>query len=397
MKNIITASLLGFFLILSLYAYSNKSADVRLKNLHYENSLGEKGITHFYYSQENKNYKAKWELLDGSRYSINYHFLNDDGNLIRKYREFSDSITSNNFYKYDDQGNLIEDYFERSDKVKGIVWYKYKKRKKVEAECRGLNGWFYGIIKYQYSGEQISKGIIYIDGREAGSIEYSYDEKGNLMKEFWDFGGRWNQTFTYEYEIPVNSIPKYYTYSSPFLKPTKNYIIEKEDYNWNSEKGGPSYYEYDGNKLIKKIYRYGNSETITNYEYDEQGLLMKSFRRYKDGRKAEFSYHYNENNQLIRRLFYGENGFVGDESYQYDETGKLIKAHWNKFDTWLTGDIIFQYEDDKLIKGKFKADNYKADLTFEFDQFNNLTKIHWEFNIGNTQTYEFKYKNIKEL
>ncbi len=380
--------------LISITVLTKGNTDFRLKYLHYENSSGEKGVTTFFYGEDGKNYKAKWELLDGSRYSINYHFINKDGNLIRKYREFSDSITSTNFYKYDAQGNLIEDYFERSDGVKGIVWYKYVNGKKMEAECRGLNGWFFGFIKYEYFGEQILKGIIYRDGNEIGFIDYKYNESGDLITEHWDFGGKWTQTFTNEYESINKKKAESYSYSSPFLNETKNYIVKSENYDWNNEKGGPSIYEYDGNKLIKKIYKYGNLETTTTYVYDNDGLLMKSFRNYADGRKAEFSYHYNDNRQLVRRLFHGDNGFEGSETYQYDEEGRLIKAVWNKFDTWLTGTITFTYDENNRLKsGFFKGENnFDADIKFENDSNNNIIKIHWNFSFGKTQDYWFEYE-----
>lgn len=382
-----------FFFILLISLCTGALGQSRLKNLHYQNSSGEKGITHFYYSLENKNYKAKWELLDCSRYSVNYHFLDNNGNLIRKYREFSDSITSNNFYKYDQDGNLIEDFFERSDGVKGIVWYTYKNGKKIKAQCRGLNGWFYGVIKYEYNGDLMTKGIIYSSGRETGNIDYKYDDKGNLVAEFWNFGDKWTQTFTYEYEDEKVVKPEFYSYSSPFLKTTKDYLVKEENYNWNNEQGGPSYYEYNGNKLIKKIYRYDSLETITTYDYDENGLLMKSFRNYSDGRKAEFSYHYNEKQQLIRRLFHGDNGFVGTESYEYNLDGTLKSAKWLNFDTWISGVIMFEYDDKGILtSGKFKGENnFDADIMFEFDEQDNLSLIHWDFSFGKTQTYEFKY------
>lgn len=364
--------------------------------LHYENASGEKGKTTFFYSEDNKKYKEKWELLDGSRYSINYLFLDQQGNMIRKYREFSDSLTSNNFYKYDYQGNLIEDYFERSDGIKGVAWYKYQDGKKIEAECRGLNGWFYGIIKYEYSNNKISKGIIYREGREIGRIDYAYNDQGYLITEFWDFGGKWSQTFTYEYFSPKDKNHKSYTYSSPFLKETKEYIVKTENYDWNNEKGGPSIYEYEGNKLLRKIYKYDSLETVTTYEYDRDGLLMKSFRSYSDGRKAVFSYHYNENRQLIRRLFQGDNGFEGTESYEYDIEGRLIKADWSKFDTWLTGTLTFNYDENNRLKSGFfeGKDGFDADINFEEDINKNITKINWKFTFGKTQTYWFEYDKL---
>lgn len=395
MKTLI--QLTGFFLLTLIFIplTAKPNNELRLKNTHYSNSSGEKGVTHLYYSLENKNYKAKWELLDGSRHSINYHFLDENGNLIRKYREFSDSLTSNNFYKYNSDGNLIEDYFERSDGVKGVAWYKYEDGKKVEAECRGLNGWFFGFIKYEYLDDILIKGIIQKEGKEIGFIDYKYDDNRNLLTEYWSFG-KWNQTFTYEYEPVNNIIPELYSYSSPFLNPTKEFIIHEENYNWNEEQGGPSIYEYKGNKLVRKIYRYDTLETITTYEYNEAGLLMKSFRNYSDGRKAEFSYHYKQNNQLIRRLFFASNGFEGSESYQYDENGRLLEAKWDKFDTWLTGTITFEYDEDNRLKsGFFKGENnFDADLSFEVDKNGNLTKIYWDFSFGKTQTYWFKYDKL---
>jgi len=388
--------LTAIFFTLFFSARANKDT-LLLKYLKYENSSGEKGITTFYYSEDLKNYKAKWELLDGSRYSINFHFLDQSNHLIRKYREYSDSLTSNNFYKYDKNGNLIEDFFERSDGVKGIAWYTYKNGKKVEANCRGLNGWFYGIIKYHYKNDKLEKGIIYREGKEIGFINYTYNDENYLIREFWDFGGKWNQSFTYEYFQPELTVNKYYTYSSPFLKETKAFKVKEEKYDWNNEKGGPSKYEYEGNKLVRKIYEYGNLKTITTYEYDNEGLLMKSFRNYNDGSKAEFSYHYNENRQLIRRLFHGENGFAGSESYQYDKEGKLMKAKWNQFDTWLTGSITFAYDENMGLKsGFFKGENgFDADIVFICDPNQNITQINWNFTFGKTQTYWFDYDPAK--
>lgn len=377
--------------LVSLQLYSS-NPEIRLIKLHYENSLGEKGVTTFFYSQENKNYKAKWELLDGSRYSINYHILDEKGNLIRKYKEFSDSMTSDNYYKYDENGNLIEDYFERSDKVKGIAWYKYENGRKTEAECRGYNGYFFGFIKYEYKNNLLVKGIIFKEGKETGFIDYKYDNSGNLITEFWDFGN-WNQTFNYEYETINTSKPESYNYSSPLLKESSQSLVKDEKYNWNGEKEGISFYYYeDSIKLVKKIYGYDSLKTITTYEYDNDGLLMKSSRNYSDGRKDVFYYHYNER-KLIRRLCFGENGFLGSESYKYSDNGILIEASWIKFDSWLTGRINFEYDENNNLKsGLFKGkDNFDAKIKFETDVNNNIIQMNWEFTFNKFQSYTFTF------
>ena len=259
MRKILSLFAASLFLMFFLPCQAKSNSELRLKHLHYSNSSGEKGVSHLFYSLKNHNYKTKWELLNGSRHSINYHFFDEDVNLIRKYREFSDSITSNNFYKYDNEGKLTEDYFERSDGVKGVAWYKYADGKKIQAECRGLNGWFYGFISYKYTNDILIRGIIIKEGKEIGFIEYNYDKDGNLIKEYWDFEGKWNQTFTYEYEEVENYNPESYTYSSPLLNETREFIVTEENYDWNGEQGGPSYYEYEGNKLARKVYKYDSA------------------------------------------------------------------------------------------------------------------------------------------
>jgi len=174
----------------------------RLIKLHYENSGGEKGLTTFVYDESGLMYKARWELLDGSRNSVNYYTYDSNGNLIKKYREFSDGILSTLLYEYDENGNLLSEYFERSDSVIGITKYEYDENGKLLiADCHGLNGWFFGIINYEYNEQgQKVKGQIKKKGDIAGTIIYLYDEHNNLIKEYWDFLKSWNQTFVYEYE-----------------------------------------------------------------------------------------------------------------------------------------------------------------------------------------------------
>lgn len=374
-------------------AYAQNS-EIRLKKLHYSNSLGEKGVTTFFYSLENKNYRAKWELLDGSKSSINYHLYNEQGKLIRKYKEFSDSTTSSNFYKYDDMGNLIEDYFERSDKIRGTVWYTYENGRKTEAECRGYNGYFWGFIKYIYENNILIKGIILKEGKETGSIEYKYDKDQNIISEFWDLGN-WNQTFNYEYEPVGCNTPISFTYSSPFLKESKPFTIKEEIYIWNNEKEGISYYKYkDQNQaqLVSKIYEYEGKNTVTTFEYDDAGLLMKSTRIYSDGKKAQFYYLFSQNRKLLRRICFGDYGYFASETYTYDETGNLSEADWLKFDSWLTGTIKFNYENNILKSGFFNGkDGFNSDIIINCDEMNRVYEILWQFSFGKTQTYKFSY------
>ena len=104
-------SIISFCVVLFFFnqisAVGNTNENLRLSKLHYENSTGEKGVTFFYYNKFGLMDKARWQLLDGSRYSENYYTYDSNGNLIQKYREFSDRLISNIDFKYNEDQLLI--------------------------------------------------------------------------------------------------------------------------------------------------------------------------------------------------------------------------------------------------------------------------------------------------
>ena len=391
---------LFFFNFCNTQDSAGKTVNWRLLKLHYENSNGEKGITTHFYNDFGVNNMARWELLDGTRYSDNYHTYDKNGNLVRKYREFSDSLTSNLIYKYENHGKLVSEFFTRSDGVNGEVHYSYDNNGKlIEADCKGLNGWFYGQISYEYNERGGKKrGIIRVKDKAAGTIEYKYDKQDNLSREYWDFPGSWNQTFKYEYEQFEPNNQMAYTSSNVFIRNTFNYKIVSENYDYNSETGGPSIYEYgEDGKLERKIYKLSDDlKTETFFEYNEKGILIKSIRNYSDGLTGVFKYEFDGNRKLLNRYFERSDGVKGNERYEYDGKGVLIKALYDNFDTWLNGTIFFESDNKGILtSGTFKGnDGFDAKIKFMNDGNKNISKIHWDFSFGKTQTYSFEYEKI---
>jgi hypothetical protein len=257
-----------------------------LLRLYYENSSGEKGLTTFDYNEDGILDKAIWELDDGTRTSLNFYEHDTNKNLVKKYREFSDSLTSNQFYEYDNKGHLITEHFQRSDGVSGLTTYEYDKNGKLtKANCKGLNGWFFGDIIYIYNeAGNKQKAIINQEGKNTGVILYSYDEDGNLIKEHWDFSGKWSQSFVYEYEKRQDISTKPYTSSNVYIINNSDYRIIKEYYDYSNKTGGPSdyYYNENGKLLSKRFKRSDGLSTETYYLYDHQGKLTKSYRKYSN-------------------------------------------------------------------------------------------------------------------
>ncbi len=375
----------------------SQDPEFRPVKLYYENSTGEVAITTYYYDIRGQNYMAHWQLEDSSRSSINYHEYDSLGNQIKKYREFSDGLTSDQNFYYDTAGMLVGQDFSRSDGVTGNTRYEYDdKGQSTAARCQGLNGWFHGDLIFSYDGEGSKTGaIIYREQDSIGYVEYSYDYFGNLMGEYWDFNGQWTQTFIYEYQQEATQT---FTSSNVFIRESKWFRVQEENYTYNAETGGPSYYEYDddGRLGMKEFIRSDGLTTRTTYVYDSTGLLRSSLREYHDGITANFHYWYSIDRKLLVRTNERSDGGSGAETYRYDDNGLLVHGELNNFDNWLNGKLEFDYDETGLLKaGKFTGqDGFDAELQFEYDLNHNLTSIKWDFSFGGFQKYYFKYEAL---
>jgi len=371
----------------------------RLFKLYYQNSSGEKGVTTFAYNENGIRNKARWELLDSSRYSDNYYTYDLNGNLILKYREFSDGMISHLFYTYDTNGYLISENFMRSDSVNGITHYKYTDDGRlIKANCKGLNGWLHGIIEYVYNANGLKiKGNFFKDGTPAGTIEYTYDDDNKLIREYWDFNGKWNQTFNYENVNHKKVSITTFTSPNVFIPTTSGFRVVKETYNYSNQTGGPSFFKYGKNgELVEKIFKRSDGlSTKTNYEYNEQGVMIKSYRNYSNGLSAEFTYEFNGNRYLTHRSFIRSDGLSGSELYKYNGKWQITGAIYENFDSWLTGEISFDYnKNGYLSNAHFIGKPFNAEIEFTYAGNENICKIHWVFSSGNTQTYTFNYKSV---
>ena len=384
-------------ILLILLILNNKTAYTQNELpviLNYENSSGEKGISFFEYDGNQRMIKGWWQLLDSSRWSVNYYLYNTKDQLVEKYREFSDGITSSLKYEYNSQGIKTAEDFSRSDGVAGKSTFEYNRNGAlIKIHCNKYSGWFDGEIIYtpEKNGNPKS-GEIFRNNKKLGDIQLEYTKEENLKTEKW-ITPNWNQTFDWEYA----RLSKSYTSSNVFIQENNRFQLAQENYSYNGETGGPSYFTYNNNgKLIQKTFvRSDSLKTVTSYKYDKKGLLKKSIRKYNDGSTANFMYKYNKNRQLTQRTFNHSNGTKGSEYYFYNPKGTLQKAILRNFDNWLTGEITFaSAKSGKLQKGTFKGEKFDANLTFEYDGFGNLISITWIFSFGKSQTYQFSYKDF---
>jgi hypothetical protein len=371
--------------------------EVRPVKLYYENSTGEVAITTYYYDIDGTNYLAHWQLEDSSRSSVNHYEYDTLGHQTGKYREFSDGLTSEQHFYYDANGLLTREDFSRSDGVTGETAYEYNDQHAcIAARCKGLNAWFHGDLIFYYDSEGMKTGAgIYREGDSIGFIEYSYDYFGNLMGEYWDFNGQWSQTFVYEYQQGTANC---FTSSNVFIRENKWFRLNLEEYTYNDETGGPSFYQYDDEGWLteKEFIRSDGVSTRTSYQYDSTGILRSSLRDYHNGDSANFHYWYNIDRKLLVRTFEHSDGGSGSETYRYNKNGLLESGELNNFDNWLNGTLTFGYDGSGLLTtGKFVGnDGIDADLHFEYDLNQNLVGINWDFSFGGFQKYSFTYEPL---
>jgi hypothetical protein len=220
--------------------------------LHYSNSEGEKAATTYIYNGLGTPYKAVWELTDGSRWSLNYHEFDSTGNMVRKYREFSDSVTIEQTFHYHPGGRLVSETFSRSDGTRGSVNYEYREGKLHKAVCNRMNGWFSGEIRYQYGDSEMKdSAILVMEGYRVGNIMYEYDGRKRLRKEVWQFSSHgFTQTLLYQYKED-DCIP--YGSANVFFRRGCYPVVRSEQYDFNGEGGGPSYYEYSEENQVPEL------------------------------------------------------------------------------------------------------------------------------------------------
>ena len=390
-----------FILIISFgTTYSQPFGDAaknfRIVKQVYQNSSEEVGSTVFSYNNDSELVKAFWSLENEKRSSTNFYEHNAKGQLISAHREFSDGITSSELFQYDSIGNLTTEYFFRSDNVAGSANHTYVGNTHLKTTFNKHKGWLTGTLIFQYdSPGKKQSAILSRDEKEIATISYLYDDHFNLIEENWDFMGKWSQKFTYIYE--QTDLPENY-YSSPYLKIPGNYRIVKEDYTFNNEIGGPSFYFYDADGLLykKTFIRSDSVSTTTFYQYDHARKLLSSSRSYTDGSPARFEYDYDETNNLVVRSCIKGDSLTGFESYLYNSDGILIKAYLKNFDNWLTGTIQYTAsETGQPQSGRFTGENgLDALIEFKYNEAGLLSDIVWSFSSGKFQKYNFEYQKI---
>ncbi len=309
---------------------------------------------------------------DGSYISYTY----DNNYRIKEvYKKLSTELQENlvTKYIYNEMNNISLYYDLRTNTT---YYYSYNLNNNLAQIIDTKDN----IVNYSYNDNQDLTEIEYTIDDTAYTIEYVYDDKGNVLSikqngiislytQTSDPLGRYFEkivknddntilTYNYEYHNSINTIPDVHTeftdnLSSNKIK-TQTIITNNKKYKYT--------YEYD---------QYGNI-----IEYTEEVLSLNDI----TNSKLIYTYEYDNLNQLTKESIY--NTFIQDGfllyrcAYTYDKLGNMLTSTpllKTGAYTELPSNYIYSYLNikDKTSLTSFTTENNTVNLTY--DIYNNLT------------------------
>ena len=231
-------------------------------------------------------------------------------------------------------------------------------------------------ITYTYNNKNLPVKVVESSNWSLSIVEYSYDDKGNLTKEWTvDHNG---DTFgnEYTYDSNGNQIQSVYT-NSDGKKSITDYTYDSNGNRIQSVytncMGENDVYDTiydDKGNIIKEVHTGIYGKDIYDYIYDSKGNLIKRVTTYSSGSKYITDYTYDDKNNEIKAVTSDSNGektVIYDTTY--DEKGNKIK----EVATYSDGSKqIYEYAyDDKgsvIMFSYTGSEGYikKSEITYKF-------------------------------
>jgi len=269
-------------------------------------------------------------------------------------------------YTYDEAGNLVTYYkYSGPDKIfTDRIDYHYdaQGRETEKIDYGVSNGkaeiWEQYSTRYDEYGNESSYETRSADGtlKESHVYTYTYDDAGHVLKCVYVYSdppdGTATETTTNKYDQNGNLISTScvcrtdldyvspYSYQTRYEYDEQNRCVKEIDLNQGAV-DGYEVYTYDENGIRRKSTRYSadderlwvteydeNGERIeeddTEYEYDENGVLIHSYEEYSSTEIRQTDYYYDEYGRLVRE----ESARVGKEG----ETAERISLGYCEYE-----------------------------------------------------------------
>lgn len=293
------------------------------------------------YTYMNHNYyveisgKAKKDTYSETK----YHY-----NKKNELTSYTDPEGNKESYVYDEQGNLVKTIDKNGNTI---------------------------TQEYDYQNRQIEQRAIDQEAEKETTHTYAYDDYGNVKNID-------NRSFTYDVltgQIETETImgaankdiTKVYHYDSDGVVADFTVMV-------GEEKKLAYAYQYDGESKLTRVVLTdnGNEETIAQYEYDENGALIK-----QNGQKVSSSYQYDLGGRLTS---------LTNES----DTGITLSAYHAAYQ--LNGQKIKEYEEVRGTNGQMEEKNHQ----YTYDRLGRLIKESHTGSDEISYTYD-AHNNRKEM
>lgn len=241
--------------------------------------------------------------------------------------------------KYDKHGSLT---LRQTDETCNKYEYVYDKNGFIIKKTETSEGDDYfgetKVTAIEYTNDEKGNVLKSVSVRENGIVdtkEFSYDSEGRILKETRseDYEDYHNIYYIdeYTYDEHGNVLTHYHKYHDSEYTDTYDYVYDK-----------------NGNALEKKC----NGEVDAKYAYDEKGNRIR-IENYTDGSVAESTeYTYDEKGNTVKAVRYDADGaVVAVKERVYDEKGNLIKETCEKGDSeaeFAFNEYVYEYTYDEL-------------------------------------------------
>ncbi len=226
-----------------------------------------------------------------------------------QYGQQTEQIEESNILRriYDDKGNCLRVFYQNGS----ALYYTYDEQGKIvrqEHYQASLGKVTYDTYSYDEQGHMIER--CYYDEPDTLSMRYTYtyDEVGNRTEMVVFFGDVERYRYEYTYDEAGNPLSKKYTASDVWSLTEYEYndqnllVREKSSSSSGYAKDKSQEYDAKGN-IIRVEYKYPDSEpTIYEYtnEYDDEGRLIKITTVIDSEIFNVKTYEYDENGNVIR-------------------------------------------------------------------------------------------------